>query len=80
MTVALAPSGNNIITELESQLTGLGFTTETFDSNSDIQAEVEDLDYGKSRKYFCFGIVFENEGPDYKYKLRFNITREAPNT
>ena len=75
------PTGNDHAMKLNNFFTGLGLDSELFDDDEDVDKIVRNADYGKqSDPYFCFGVSFVNSGPDYKYKVRFNITTSRGNT
>lgn len=62
---------------MNTVLTGLGLTTQIYDSDAAINSVVRDFEYGRSLPYFCFGVTFESGPPSVKYNLKFNITRNA---
>jgi hypothetical protein len=71
--VALAPAGDSLVASLQASLTGLGYTTQLFPQDSDLQSYVQDRNYIFNPKV-CFGIVVDSSSGTYQYKLRFNIT------
>jgi hypothetical protein len=72
--VGLAPSGNLFMATLNSKLTALGYITEQFASDADINSRVRSSGYGVQNGKFCFAITISQatEGGAYVYKLRFN--------
>lgn len=46
-----------------------------FESDEFLDNVIRDTRYSR-KQFICFGISFLDNGPDYKYKLRFNIYQE----
>lgn len=74
MVVGLSPSGNTLVSTLNTQLAGLGYTTEIFASESAITSRVRSPEYGSSLPKLCFGITVDQAaiGGAYSYRLHFN--------
>lgn len=61
-------------------LTGLGYTPQTFASQTAFDAYIRSFDYQTQTKV-CFGIdVSSSTGGTYKYALRFNMTQNRDRT
>ena len=60
--------------------------SQLYEDDETVDENVRHPDYGSdSSPYYCFGVSFVDDGPNYKYKLRFNITNnrgssEGPST
>jgi hypothetical protein len=85
MVVALAPSGDPMVTALNAQISAQGYTVQEYANDAEIDTIARHQMYGIDYPYFCFGVSFENSGSNYKYNLRFNISEgdewtEAPST
>ncbi len=74
MVVGLAPSGNSMVTTLNSKLSALGYTVLEFSSDAAIADRVRSTGYGVTYGKFCFGVTFAETtaGSAYRYKLHFN--------
>jgi hypothetical protein len=66
---------------MNERLTALGYTTNLFASDSDIDALARNQLYGLDPNYprICFGLTVQSESPNYVYKLKYNIS-ESPST
>ena len=72
--VGLVPSGDTLVTKLNTLLTGLGFTTQQYANEADFDAYIRSTTYESGTK-ICFGITsLSSTGGTYQYKLRFNIS------
>jgi hypothetical protein len=74
MIVGLAPTGNPLVTTLNSRLTDLGYTVEEFANDLAIASRVRSFEYGVTFGKFCFGVTVAEAtaGGAYRYKLHFN--------
>lgn len=73
--VGVAPSsGIPFVATMNSQLNTLGYTTELFATDNDINTRVRSPGYGVQFPRFCFAISINQAtlGGGYEYKLRFN--------
>ena len=53
----------------------MNWNVQLIESDDEIDKLVRDFDYGTSSiPWFCFGVSFNEEGPDYNYSLRFNMS------
>jgi hypothetical protein len=58
MIVGIAPTGNPMVTTLNSKLTALGYTVEEFANDLAIASRVRSFEYGVTFGKFCFGVTF----------------------
>ena len=73
--VGLMPTGDPLVTALDTMITGYGYTTQLYATEADFEAFIRSTTYETGTK-LCFGIAVLSStlGGNYQYKLRFNIS------
>jgi len=79
--IALAPTGDNIVNQLDSTFRSLYYDTIIFDSMDAMDSYTTSNDYTQNGKNLCFGIVMSKNNIDntYEYYLRFNLSQQFGN-
>jgi hypothetical protein len=62
--------------DLVNILRTLSTTVKTYPSDAAIDAIIRDQSYGTTNSPFCYGVSFDNSGSNYKYNLRFNVSKK----
>lgn len=78
--VALSPTTDPLISQLQTMLTNLGYTSKPFNSESELDAYVRNADYQTFTQKICFGINVQSSSGTYQYSLRFNMSQNERRT
>ena len=79
--MGLVPTGNALVTRLNTMVTGLGYTTVQYATESAMEDHIRAEGYATSTDKICFAVVVDSSsGGNYDYKLRFNISNNPDNS
>ena len=79
--MGLVPTGNALVTRIDALVTGLGYTTISYASESALEEHIRSEGYSTTADKICFAVVVDSSsGGNYDYKLRFNITTNPQNS
>ena len=75
------PTGNNLVSRIDTLVTALGYSTITYASESALDEHIRSEGYSTTTDKICFAVVVDSSsGSNYNYKLRFNITTNPDNS